>query len=69
MVGTFTTAPVPVIEPLLLTIPQVAIALGISRAKAYQLVQDGTIPTIKLGRNRRVQTAALRRWVEERAME
>lgn len=53
-------------EQLLLTIPQVARSLGISRAMVYVLIakKDG-IPVVRLGRAVRVSMASLRKWVEE----
>jgi excisionase family DNA binding protein len=53
-------------EPLLLTIPQVAKSLGISRAMVYALLaKNEGPPVIRLGRSVRVSAASLRRWVEE----
>jgi excisionase family DNA binding protein len=49
---------------LLLTIPDAARCLAISRAYAYRLVQRGQLPTIRLGRSRRVSRAALEAYVE-----
>lgn len=53
-------------EQLLLTIPQVARSLGVSRAMVYVLIakKDG-IPVVRLGRAVRVSMASLRKWVEE----
>ena len=53
-------------QPLLLTIPQVAKSLGISRAMVYLLLakKEGP-PVIRLGRSVRVSAASLRRWVDE----
>ena len=52
-------------EQLLLTIPQVARSLGVSRAMVYVLIakKDG-IPVVRLGRAVRVSMASLRKWVE-----
>jgi excisionase family DNA binding protein len=46
-------------EQLLLTIDAAAAAMSISRAHAYRLVQRGELPTIRLGRSRRVVRTAL----------
>jgi excisionase family DNA binding protein len=52
-------------EPLLLAIPRVAQLLGISRSRAYVLVQTGVLPTLRLGERRLVVSkAALLRWLE-----
>lgn len=33
--------------------------LGISRAKFYELITEGTIPSVKIGRSRRIRAEAL----------
>ena len=38
---------------------EAAAELGISRAKLYQLLDDGTIPSLKLGRRRLIRRATL----------
>jgi len=56
-------APAPI--RLLLTIPEAAASLGISRSLVYELVQMGTIATIKIGRSRRVPVAALEDFIAQ----
>jgi len=57
-------------QPLLLTIPQAAKSLGISRSMLYaMLAKNEGPPTIRLGRSVRVSAASLRRWVEEQESE
>ena len=53
-------------KPLLLTIPQVAKSLGISRAMVYSLIakRKGP-PVVRLGRSVRVSAASLDKWIEE----
>ncbi len=51
-------------ELLLLTVPQVAQILQIARGRAYELVADGQIPSIRLGRSVRVPRTALVGWIE-----
>lgn len=51
---------------LLLTIPEVAFRLGLGRSFVYQLVMSGKIPSIKLGRARRVPASALEDFVAGR---
>jgi excisionase family DNA binding protein len=53
-------------QPLLLTIPQVATKLGLSRAMVYNLINREGLPVIHLGRAVRVSTTSLQRWIEER---
>jgi excisionase family DNA binding protein len=49
-------------------VEQVADLLGISRAKAYQLIASGELPGIvRIGRSVRVSRASLEAWVNERA--
>ena len=56
-------------QPLLLTIPEVAKCLRISRAKAYVLVRRKALPCIHVGRSKRVSIATLQRWIEEQEQE
>jgi excisionase family DNA binding protein len=60
-----TSKPVPAPAPmrLLLTIPEAAASLGVSRSLIYELVHIGTITTIKIGRSRRVPVAALENFI------
>ena len=50
--------------PAILTVAQVQRFLGISRAKAYELVHMAGFPAVRLGRVIRVPREALMRWVE-----
>ena len=49
----------------ILTIPQVAKYLQISKAKIYYLVQRKQIPHIKIGRNVRITESDLIKWLEK----
>jgi len=52
-------------ERLCLSIPEVAVQLGISRSNCYELCRAGDIPTIRLGLKRLVvPRAALEKWLE-----
>ena len=53
-----------VIDSQLLKAQRVAEHLDISRSKAYQLMQAGTIPTIRIGGSLRVPAKALTKWIE-----
>jgi excisionase family DNA binding protein len=53
-------------QPLLLTIPQVATKLGLSRAMVYILINREGLPVVHLGRAVRVSTTSLQKWIEER---
>jgi excisionase family DNA binding protein len=49
--------------PLLLRVSEVAALLSIGRSLAYQMITDGTLPSVRLGRCRRVPRADLERWI------
>jgi excisionase family DNA binding protein len=51
------------VPKLLLTMEEAADALGICRALLYQLVMRGQIPSIKIGRSRRVPVSALHAYI------
>lgn len=42
---------------------EVAEAIGVSRARAYDLIARGVIPSIRLGASIRVPVVQLREWV------
>ena len=52
-------------EPEFLKVPKVAEMLRIARNRSYDLVANGTIPAIKIGRSLRVSRKELERWLEE----
>ena len=54
-------------EVILLTVPEAAKLLRISRNLAYELVARGEIPAIRLGRVIRVPRAPLEEWVKSEA--
>lgn len=47
------------VERLALSPADAATALGISRARLYQLLDDGTLASVKLGRRRLIRREAL----------
>lgn len=53
--------------PEILTMEQVAAALGVSRATVYKLAHQPGFPSMRFGRAFRVQKAALIRWLEDQA--
>jgi len=53
-------------ERLLLRPSEAAQVIGVSRSKVYELLSEGVLPAIRLGRVVRVPLEALRRWVAER---
>ena len=56
-------------EKLLLRIDEAAERLSIGRTKAYELARAGVIPTVRLGRSRRVPAKALEEWVASQVVE
>lgn len=51
-------------QPNLLRIPQVAKILKVSEWRAYELARQGRLPVVRLGRQVRVNEAALTAWIE-----
>jgi excisionase family DNA binding protein len=52
-------------DKLLLRPDEAAEILSIGRSRVYELLRDGTLPTVRLGGSIRIPAEALRRWVEE----
>ncbi len=48
---------------LLLTVEQAAQRLGISRGLMYKMIGSGQMPSVKMGRLRRVSVAQLEMWL------
>jgi excisionase family DNA binding protein len=55
-------------EDTILTIPEVARYLKISKSKIYRLLSKKEIPHIKIGRNVRIRQADLQMWVEKQTI-
>jgi len=53
-------------ERLTLTVQEAAELIGISRAHAYELVRQSTIPSLKLGRRVVIPRRALERMLDAR---
>ncbi len=51
--------------PLTLSVPEVAAALGISRAGAYELVRSDSFPKIKIGNRILVPKDKFIAWMDE----
>ena len=49
----------------LATVPEVAAYLSLSRSKVYQLMDDGALPHVKLGRCRRIRWADVDALIEQ----
>jgi len=52
-------------DKLLLTPREAAEVLGIGRSKLYELLQAGQIPSVRIGKCRRIPATALRELVEK----
>ena len=50
-------------EKLLLTVDEAARQLGIGRSHAYAFVMRGELPSVKLGKSRRIVASALAEFV------
>ena len=50
----------------LMTIPQVAEIVALSPRAVWHLAATGDLPSIKIGKSRRIRLATLERWLEER---
>ena len=55
------------IQPLLLTVPQVATLLGIGKSKVYVLIKTKGLPCVRVGDVIRVPRAKLQQWIEQQA--
>ena len=49
-----------VVETMLCSIPEAACALGVSRSKTYELIGQGILLTVSIGRRRLVRTDSIR---------
>ncbi len=59
-----------VMQPLLLTVEQVAQVLNFSRSKVYELINFDELPVLRFGKSVRVRVSALEQWLnlqEEKA--
>jgi excisionase family DNA binding protein len=54
----------PTTQPLLLTIPDVAIQLGVCRNTVYNLIYRKGLPSVLLGGVRRVHPDSLQAWLK-----
>ena len=55
----------PTAKPLLLTIPDVAVQLGVCRATVYNLMYRSGLPYVMLGSARRVHPDSLEKWLRQ----
>jgi excisionase family DNA binding protein len=50
-------------QKLLLTVPEAGCALAISRSKMYDLLNSGDLPSVHIGRSRRVRICDIEQFV------
>jgi excisionase family DNA binding protein len=55
----------PTAQPLLLTIPDVAIQLGVCRTTVYNLIYHKGLPSVILGGSRRIHPDSLHEWLKQ----
>ncbi len=53
------------IQKLLLTVPEVGHVLAISRSKVYDLLNSGNIPSVYIGRSRRIRVSDVEAFVAD----
>ena len=51
--------------PLMLSVPEMAAALGISRAGAYELARSEGFPALKIGNRIVIPKDSLQKWVNQ----
>jgi excisionase family DNA binding protein len=56
-------------EQLLLTPEEAFEAIRVKRAKGFQMLASGELPSIRIGRLRRIPVAALHTWVKNQQQE
>lgn len=54
-------------EKYTMSVDEMAAAVGISRPKAYRLINSVGSPVIRIGRRIRIPVAGLERWIEEQS--
>ena len=58
------TRATPAVGEVLITVPEAARRLAISRSYLYQYLQRGTLPSVRIGRTRRIRVTDLAAFVE-----
>ncbi len=52
-------------QPLLLTVSDVAIQLGVCRNTVYSLIYKGTLPSVTVGGQIRVHPESFKKWLKQ----
>ena len=53
--------------PLMLSVPELAVLLGISRAGAYELVKEPEFPSLMIGSRIIIPRDKLIKWIDEKS--
>ena len=53
------------VQPVLLSVADVAVQLGVCRQTVYNLIYDGSLSSVKFRGTRRVSCTALEKWLEQ----
>lgn len=54
----------PTVTARLITVVEAAEIIGLSRSKVYELLADGELPSIRIGRTRRIDTVDLDAFID-----
>lgn len=54
-------------DKLLLKVSEAAELVGLGRSKLYELMQEGEVPVVRIGRSVRIPASGLREWVARQA--
>jgi excisionase family DNA binding protein len=57
------------VKPMLLTIPQAARVLAIGRTTMYELIAEGAIEVVRIGRSARIPVDAVRSFVDQQRVD
>ena len=52
------------VQPLLLSVAEVAVQLGVCRQTVYNLIYDGSLPSVKIRGLRRISRSSLDDWLK-----
>lgn len=53
------------VQPLMLSVAEVAVHLGVCRQTVYNLIYDGSIPSVKFRGVRRISRSSLDEWLKQ----
>ena len=53
------------VQPVLLSVADVAVRLGLCRQTVYNLIYDGSLPSVKFRGTRRISCDTLDRWLKQ----